>query len=57
MTLPDDLAEQIKYHAARAIWRKRDAYTPGKNITWRAWFKRRFGEDLNDYARRKAREN
>ena len=49
--------EQLKYHAARAIWRKRDKYTPGKGITWRAWFKARYGEDLADYAKRKARES
>jgi len=51
-----DLQESLKYHAARSIWLKRESYTPSQTVTWRAWFRKRFGEDLNDYARRKARE-
>ena len=50
-----ELAEQKKYYAARHAWRKRKERTL-KGIKWDAWFEKMFGENLYEYAERKAKE-
>jgi hypothetical protein len=51
-----ELAEQKKYHAARFAWKKRKELTPKGVIKWDAWFEKMFGENLYEYAERKAKE-
>lgn len=56
--------QQIKYFAARDIWRKRAEDCPNpkkvkgfkKVVTWAEWFKIKFGEDLNEYVARIQRD-
>ena len=52
----DELQEQKKYHAARFVWKRRRNRTPNKQVMWQAWFEKMFGENLDDYAKRKAKE-
>ena len=52
----EELYEQNKYYAARFAWRKRGQRTPNKKRSWEYWFEDMFGENLNDYARRKAKD-
>ena len=42
--------EQIKYHAARYVWKKRRETVPRKKISWHAWWDKMFKDDLLDYA-------
>ena len=51
-----ELAEQKKYHAAKFAWKKRKELTPKGVIKWDAWFEKMFGENLYEYAERKAKE-
>ena len=44
--------EQIKYHAARYVWKKRRITVPRKKITWHVWWDKMFKDDLLDYAER-----
>ena len=48
-------AADIKYHAARSIWRKRREFVPSGKYRWEGWFEIRFGESLDDFAERAAR--
>ena len=52
----EELYEQKKYYAARFAWRRRGRRTPNKRIWWENWFEKMFGEELEDYARRKAKD-
>lgn len=45
-------ALEIKYHAARTIWKVRHKKTPKDKDTWAQWFERKFGENLLSYAKR-----
>tara|TARA_R100001163_G_C4955360_1_gene121389 strand:+ start:204 stop:416 length:213 start_codon:yes stop_codon:yes gene_type:complete len=49
-------AEDIKYHAARSIWKRRQHSTPSslphRRVTWEEWFEKKFGEPLLAYAER-----
>jgi len=53
-------AEDIKYYAARSIWKRRHHATPNnpphRRVTWEQWFEKKFGEPLLDYAERMARQ-
>jgi len=51
-----ELAEQKKYYAARHAWTRRRELTPKGNMKWDVWFEKMFGENLYDYAERKAKE-
>ena len=51
-----ELAEQKKYYAARHAWIRRKELTPKGNMKWDAWFEKMFGENLYEYAERKAKE-
>ena len=48
---------EIKYHAARTIWKVRHKKTPKGRDTWAKWFERKFGEDLLAYAKRMKKDN
>jgi len=48
-------AEDIKYHAARHVWRNRDGRTT-RQVPWPVWFRKKFGEDFNEYVQRKMAE-
>jgi predicted NAD/FAD-binding protein len=56
--LAEDLAQEkkwaadIKYHAARSIWRKRREFVPSRKYRWERWFEVKFGESLDAYAER-----
>jgi len=45
-------AEQIKYHAARAIWHKRRATVPSGKYSWAIWFEKKYGEPYLKYVER-----
>jgi hypothetical protein len=53
-------ADDIKYHAARSIWKRRKHTTPNnpphRRVTWEQWFEKKFGEPLNVYAERMAEQ-
>lgn len=53
-------AADIKYYAARNVWKKRHEATPNnpphRRVTWGQWFEKKFGENLIEYAERKAKE-
>jgi hypothetical protein len=49
------LAEDIKYYAARHVWRNRDGRTT-RQVPWPVWFRKKFGEDFNEYVQRKMAE-
>tara|TARA_R110002012_G_scaffold258279_1_gene438719 strand:- start:245 stop:466 length:222 start_codon:yes stop_codon:yes gene_type:complete len=53
-------AADIKYYAARSCWKRRNEATPNnpphRRVTWAQWFEKRFGENLIEYAQRKAKE-
>jgi len=53
-------AADIKYYAARSCWKRRNETTPNnpphRRVTWAQWFEKRFGENLIEYAQRKAKE-
>ena len=51
----EELAESIKYHAARFVWRNKDRYTP-KRIPWPVWFEKKFGESFSEFVKRKSQE-
>ena len=44
--------EQIKYHAARAIWHKRRATVPSGKYSWAIWFEKKYGEPYLEYVER-----
>lgn len=46
----DAFAADLKYHAARTVWKVRHKKTPRGRLTWAQWFEDKFGESLNDYA-------
>lgn len=56
--------QQIKYCAARDIWKRRAQNCPNpqrvdgfkKIVTWAVWFNIKFGESLNDYVERIKRD-
>jgi len=48
-------AEQKKYHAARMAWRRRTRMVPSGKRSWAQWFRKMFGERLEVYARRMAK--
>lgn len=52
----DQLAADIKYHAARFVWRRQRELTPRGRMTWARWWEKKFGEGqtLNEYARKMA---
>ena len=60
MMTPEELAREqewadnIKYHAARYVWLKRRQRTSDGRMSWAQWFEKKFGEPLNDYAKRMA---
>ena len=45
-------ADQIKYHAARAIWHKRRATVPSGKYSWAIWFEKKYGEPYLEYVER-----
>jgi hypothetical protein len=53
-------AEDIKYYAARSIWKRRNHATPNnpphRRVTWEQWFEKKFGEPLTVYAARMAEQ-
>jgi hypothetical protein len=49
-------AAEKKYYAARSVWKRRNQLVPGKGFTWGQWFQRMFGENLMEFAARKAQE-
>jgi hypothetical protein len=53
-------ADDIKYHAARSIWKRRKHTTPNnpphRRVTWEQWFEKKFGEPLDAYAARMAEQ-
>jgi|TARA_R110000737_G_C14174499_1_gene412096 hypothetical protein len=51
-------AAQKKYYAARSVWRKRFQEVPSgrHGKTWGQWFEKMFGENLEAYAKRMAKE-
>ena len=51
----EELAEAIKYHAARFVWRNRDGRTV-RRIPWPDWFEKKFGEPFSEFVERKSRE-
>ena len=54
----------VKYFAARDIWTKREDTCPvpqkvngfRRSVTWREWFKIKFGEDYDQYIQRIQRD-
>jgi len=51
----EELAESIKYHAARFVWRNKNRHTP-KRIPWPVWFEKKFGEPFSEFVERKSQE-
>ncbi len=51
----DELAESIKYHAARFVWRNQNRHTP-RRIPWPVWFEKKFGEPFSEFVERKSQE-
>lgn len=48
--------EQLKYHAARSIWKKRNRKTPSGVRTWAEWFEDKFKISLYDFAQEQKRK-
>ncbi len=40
---------QIKLAAYKAVYPKKDEQTPSDKRTWGQWFKKKFGEDIEQY--------
>ena len=51
----EELAESIKYHAARFVWRNRDGRTV-RRVPWPQWFEKKFGEPFSEFVERKSQE-
>ncbi len=51
----EELAESIKYHAARFVWRNRDGRTV-RRVPWPQWFEKKFGESFSEFVKRKSQE-
>jgi hypothetical protein len=51
----EELAESIKYHAARFVWVNKNQRTP-RRIPWPVWFEKKFGEPFNEFVQRKSQE-
>jgi hypothetical protein len=49
-------AEEIKYFAARDVWRKRTAICPISQLTWQEWWEKKFNDDYMDYVAQKKEE-
>lgn len=50
-------ADDIKYYAARHVWLKRRQRTSDGKMSWAQWFEKKFGEPLDDYAKRMGEKN
>lgn len=45
----ENYSEEIKYHAARYVFKIRNTLTPSRKITWRRWWELKFKDDYVDY--------
>ena len=49
-------AEEIKYYAARDVWRKRTAICPISKVSWQEWWEKKFNDDYMTYVAQKKEE-
>lgn len=49
-------AEEIKYYAARDVWRKRTAICPISKVSWQEWWEKKFNDDYMGYVAQKKEE-
>ena len=49
-------ADDLKYHAARGIWFKRNERTPSGKSTWLMWLEKKFSDSYMDYVAAKKEE-
>jgi hypothetical protein len=47
----------IKYYAARFIYKRQNQQTPSGRTTWKQWWEKRFSDDYRAYITGKAQEN